>query len=121
MRTAIQSILDIGVEGSVGVGRVQSEHLAENGFVYYLTFYDTGDIAMLTASFMDGACANDFEVSQSVSIMPMVNGALHSSNCDDCTHGINHFQIHSNSTTPTQPTQIPLTTTAQKTIYNGTH
>jgi len=66
MMTSIQGVLDSSIGGSVRADRTRSEHLAENGFVYYLTFYDTGDIAVLSASFVDGACANDFEASQSV-------------------------------------------------------
>ena len=88
MMTSIQGVLDGGVGGSVRVDRTRSEHLAGNGFVYYLTFYDTGDIAVLSASFIDGACANDFEASQSVVVMAMIDGALHSANCEDCADGI---------------------------------
>ncbi|KAL7542724.1 hypothetical protein ACHAXR_012005, partial [Thalassiosira sp. AJA248-18] len=88
MMTSIQDVLDGGIGGSVRVDRTRSEHLAENGFVYYLTFYDAGDITLLSASFQDGACPNDFEASQSVVVTAMIDGALHSANCDDCADGI---------------------------------
>ena len=73
MRTSIQGVLDSGVGGSVRVDRSRSEHLAENGFVYYITFYYTGNISLISASFMDGACINDFEASQSVVVMSMLH------------------------------------------------
>lgn len=85
---AIQSVLDSGIGGSVIVDRARSEHLAENGYVYYITFFDTGDIVPLSASFMDGACPNNFDVNQSVEIISITNGSLHSETCEECADGI---------------------------------
>ncbi|KAL7554975.1 hypothetical protein ACHAWF_018557 [Thalassiosira exigua] len=88
MRTSIQAVLDGGIGGSVHVHRSRSEHLAENGFVYFLTFYDAGNVGLLSSSFSDGQCADDFESSQSVVISPVVDGDLHASTCADCADGI---------------------------------
>ncbi len=85
---SIQSVLDSGIGGSVLVDRTRSEHLAENGYVYFITFFDTGDIATLSASFMDGACPNNFDVNQSVMITSMADGSLHSETCEDCADGV---------------------------------
>lgn len=85
---SIQSVLDIGIGGSVLVDRTRSEHLAENGYVYYITFFDTGDIAHIHASYMDGACTNNFDFNQSVVIAPMADGSPHSQTCEDCADGI---------------------------------
>ena len=88
MATSIQAVLDSGVGGSVRVDRTRSEHLAANGFVYYLTFYDTGDLSPITASYADGACANDFEAGQSVVVTSTTDGNLHSATCENCVDGI---------------------------------
>ena len=88
MKTFIQGALDSGAGGTVRVDRTRSEHLAENGFVYFLTFYNTGDLGLLSASFMDGACPDDFEASQSVGIVPLIDGSPHSSSCNECADGI---------------------------------
>eukprot|EP00970_Alexandrium_tamarense_P009994 scaffold1976_cov187-Alexandrium_tamarense.AAC.23 len=88
MATAVQNALDSGIGGSVRVDRTRSEDLSKNGFVYYLTFYDTADLDLIDASFHDGACSNDFEPSQSVEVLPLVDGSLHSANCEDCIDGI---------------------------------
>ncbi|KAL9190302.1 hypothetical protein ACHAXT_007513 [Thalassiosira profunda] len=88
MRAVIQAVLDSGAGGSVRVDRTRSEHLAENGFVYYLTFYDTGDLPLLGSSYADGACATDFDASQSVVVTSLLDGTLHPSSCDDCADGI---------------------------------
>jgi len=86
--TSIQTVLDNnGVGGSVRVDRTRSEHLAENGFVYYLTFYDTaGDLPLITAS--TNECDNYFEPSQSVVVAALTDGELHPSTCEDCQDGI---------------------------------
>ncbi|KAL7440180.1 hypothetical protein ACHAXH_004154 [Discostella pseudostelligera] len=85
---SIQLVLDSGIGGSVRVDRSRSEHLAENGYVYFITFFDTGDIAPLSASFMDGACPNSFDVNQSVVITSVTDGSVHSETCEDCADGI---------------------------------
>jgi hypothetical protein len=87
MKSSIESVLDITTGGSVRVDRARSEHLAANGFIYYLTFYDTGNMAPLDVSMHD-VCSNEFDVGQSVVVSSTMDGALHSSTCEDCVDGI---------------------------------
>jgi len=86
MRSAIQAALNDGIGGSVRVDRTRSEDIAQNGFAYYLTFYDTGDIDVLSVS--PSSCAHNFEPSQSVEVLTMIDGSFHLYNCDDCADGI---------------------------------
>ena len=87
MRVAIQVALNNGIGGSVRVDRIQSEDIAPNGFAYYLTFYDTEDLDLIETS-LSTSCTQDFEPSQSVEVLPMVDGSLHPFNCNDCASGI---------------------------------
>eukprot|EP00984_Skeletonema_dohrnii_P023836 scaffold12938_cov128-Skeletonema_dohrnii-CCMP3373.AAC.1 len=86
MRLTIQTALNDGIGGNVRVERTRSEDNAQNGFAYYLTFYDTGDIDVLQVS--PSSCAHNFEPSQSVEVLTMIDGSLHPYNCDDCADGI---------------------------------
>ena len=89
MAIILQNVLDVGIGGNVRVDRIQTEDLAQNGFVYYLTFYDTGDVPLVVADFSVGTCGNgDFEAGQSVVVASMYDGAVHPSNCNDCVNGI---------------------------------
>ena len=89
MAAILQNVLDAGIGGNVRIDRIRSEDLAANGFVYYLTFYDTGDIPLIVADFSIGTCGNgDFEASQSVVVESMRNGNAHPIDCNDCVDGI---------------------------------
>lgn len=86
MRLAVQTALNGGIGGIVRVERNRSEDSAQNGYAYYLTFYDTGDIDALEVS--PSSCARNFEASQSVEVLTMIDGSLHPYNCNDCADGI---------------------------------
>ena len=49
--------------------------------------HDTGNMAPLDVS-MHGVCSNEFDVGQCVVISSMMDGALHSSTCEDCVNRI---------------------------------
>ena len=102
MRMAIQTALDNagGIGGSVRVHRVRTEDLAENGYAFYLTFYDTGDIDLLGALYSSTSCPHNFEPTQSVVVSHILDGSLHPSNCNECADGIvqrgkfTTFEVH---------------------------
>ena len=48
--------------------------MAENGYVYYLTIYDTGDVPLIVPGYSAGTCSHDFETSESVEVSPMIEG-----------------------------------------------
>jgi len=86
MKSAIQDVLDNTTGGSVRVDRTRSEHFAENGFVYYLTFYDTGNLAPLAVD--THQCTNEFDIGQDVLVSVIKDGDVHSATCDECVDGI---------------------------------
>ena len=87
MKSPIKSVLDTTIGGSVHVDCARSKNFAGNGFVNYLTFYETGNMAPLGVS-MHGVCSNEFDVGQSVVVSSMLDGAFHSSTCEDCVNEI---------------------------------
>lgn len=97
--TKIQAVLDvvtsisISEQGVVKVERIRSEVDAPNGFLYYVSIYDAGDLPPITASFAPGTCggvggANDFGIGQQVIVEGISDGTIHSTTCSDCVDGV---------------------------------
>lgn len=90
LKSAIQDALDIGVGGTVNVVRRRSEDIAPNGFVYFLTFFGTGNISTSMPIFSSdvSVCNHGFLSGQEVSVLPSVDGSFHPTTCSTCKDGV---------------------------------
>ena len=87
----IQAVLDASsIESSVvKVERIRSEVDAPNGFLYYISIYDAGDVPLITASFAPGPCSGgDFAAAQEVAVESVADGSLHDTTCSGCVDGV---------------------------------
>ena len=89
IQNELQAILDLG-GGSVLVESLESETDAPNGWLYYVSFYDTGDLPLMVPNFSSDAlvCANGFELGQIVEVDSVLDGSLHPTSCESCADGV---------------------------------
>lgn len=90
VRDAIQAALDGGDGGVVQVLRIRSETEAPNGFLYFLKFFDTANIATVVPEYStdSSVCSYGFVPGQVVSAVSLRDGNLHPTICDTCVDGI---------------------------------
>ena len=90
MKLSIQEALDNGIGGRIDVVRHRSEHMAPNGFLYILKFFETGDIPTSIPVFShdESICSHGFLNAQEVSVVSLVDGSWHPTTCENCKDGI---------------------------------
>ena len=91
IKNELQAILDVDfVGGTLLVEIVKSETNAPNGFLYYVSFYDTGNLPIMIPYFSSDSsvCTNGFGVGQSVEVESILDGSPHSASCESCADGV---------------------------------
>lgn len=90
IQNELQSILDGMGGGVVLVHRSLLESEAPNGFIYFVDFYDTGDISVMLPIFTydSSVCANGFSSGKEVAVLGISDGSLHSTSCEFCADGV---------------------------------
>lgn len=91
LETAIQQVLRIGANGGlVRVRKAVSEYDAPNGFIYFLTFYDTGDLPPIIPVYSneDDICPHPFRLNQHVIVQSLSDGSIGRGLCENCVHGV---------------------------------
>jgi len=90
IRHLIQNVLDFLNDGYVNVRKINSEYDAPNGFLYQVTFYETGDLPLMKvkSSANNSNCSNGFSPFQFVEILDISDGSFHETTCDVCSDGV---------------------------------